>query len=133
MFTIDKQNPTKLTLIGQPVSIPGEFPNTVAASSKHKVVCVATTGAIAGISCAPFSAQGVGNMDTLRQINLNQTTPPIGPTNTVSQVFFSNDQNTLFVTVKGDPANNKTGFLGSFGVQGAGGCSTASVSQQGSS
>ena len=131
MFAIDKQDPTKLTMVGQPVSIPGEFSNTVAASSKHKVVCVATTGATAGISCAPFSAQGVGSMDTLRPIGLNQTTPPVGPTNTVSQVFFSNDQSTLFTTVKGDPASNKTGFLGSFPVQSAGGCSTASVSQQG--
>ncbi|KAL2880222.1 hypothetical protein SGCOL_004271 [Colletotrichum sp. CLE4] len=55
-------------------------------------------------------------MDSLRPVELSQTTPPAGPTNTISQVFFSNDQGTLFTTVKGDPSQNKTGFLGAYRV-----------------
>lgn len=117
MLTIDAADPTKLTLVGEPVSLPGEFPNTVAASAKHSLVCVGTTGAVAGISCASFSDAGLGAMDELRPIDLGQTTPPVGPTNTVSQVFFSGDQESLFVTVKGDPAVNKTGFLSVFPVE----------------
>ncbi|PNH62675.1 hypothetical protein VD0001_g9378 [Verticillium dahliae] len=131
MLLIDKKDPTKLQVVGEPVAVPGEFPNTVAASSKNSIVCVGTSGAVAGVACAPFTKNGIGAMDNLRPFDLKQTTPPVGPTNTVSQVFFSDDQNTLFTTVKGDPTKNNTGFLSSFAVQAsnAGGCA-ASVSQE---
>jgi len=122
MFAIDSRDPTKLTMVGQPVAIPGEFPNTVAASAKNKLVCVGTSGAVAGISCSSFSAQGMGAMDALRPFDLKQTTPPVGPTNTVSHAFFSNDENTLFTTVKGDPGKNNTGFLAAFPVASGGSC-----------
>lgn len=48
---------------------------------------------------------------------LDQTTSPVGPTNTVSQTFFSADESLLFTTVKGDPPTNKTGFLSAFAVE----------------
>ncbi len=60
-------------------------------------------------------------MDDLRVFNIGQTTPPVGPTNTVSQLFFSNDGSTLFSTVKGNPPKNQTGFLAAFPVQSCGG------------
>ncbi|KAI6781559.1 uncharacterized protein J7T54_005270 [Emericellopsis cladophorae] len=117
MFSIDKADPTKLTLIGQPVEVPGEFPNTVAASMKNRLVCVGATGATAGVSCAHFDRKnGIGAMDAPRPFDLGQTTPPVGPTNTVSHVFFSEDESTLFTTVKGDPPANNTGFLAAFPV-----------------
>lgn len=125
MLSISKSDPTKLQMIGQPVALPGEFPNTVAASAKNNLVCVGTTGAKAGVSCSSFSAQGLGKMDGLRAFDIGQKTPPIGPTNTVSQVFFSGDESMLFTTVKGDPAVNNTGFLSMFPVeqqQGAAAC-----------
>lgn len=117
MFAIDAQDPTKLTMVGQPMAVPAEFPTTVAASQKNKMVCVGSTGAKAGVSCSQFSAQGMQPMDKLRPFDLGQTTPPVGPPNTVSQVFFSADEKTLFSTVKGDPAKNNTGFLAAFAVQ----------------
>jgi len=113
---ISAQDPTKLTILGQPISVRGEFPNTVAASAKNKLVCVGSTGAIAGISCSSFSESGLSPMDELREFDIGQRTPPIGPTNTVSQTFFSHDESFLFTTVKGDPAVNKTGFLSTFPV-----------------
>jgi hypothetical protein len=116
MLTINPADATCVTVVGQPVALPGEFPNTVAASKKNKLACVGTTGAKAGISCASFSAQGLGAMDALRPFDLGQTTPPQGPLNTVSHSFFSNDQSTLFTTVKGDPTVNNTGFLSSYKV-----------------
>ncbi|KAF2825153.1 hypothetical protein CC86DRAFT_418901 [Ophiobolus disseminans] len=117
MLSISPSDPTCLTVKGQPVAVPGEFPNTVAASSKNNLVCVGTTGAKAGISCASFSAgRGLGEMDALRPFDIGQSTPPVGPTNTVSQTFFSNDQSVLFTTVKGNPAVNNTGFLSVFNV-----------------
>lgn len=126
MFSISPSDPTKLTPIGRPASVPGDFPNTVAASPKHNLVCVGTTGARSGVSCSTFSPTtglmiGLGddrlNMDALRPFDLGQSTPPVGPTNTVSQVFFSADESRLFTTVKGDPASNKTGFFSVFAVE----------------
>ena len=128
MFSIDPKDPTKLTALGQPAAIPGEFPSTVAASAKNNMVCVGTTGAKAGVSCATFSSKGLGKMDALRPFDLGQTTPPVGPLNTVSQVFFSDDETTLFTTVKGNPPANNTGFLSSFPVTAASGCGGAEAS-----
>lgn len=117
MMAISSQDPTALTCVGKPVKLTGEFPNTVAASVKNNIACVGTTGAVAGISCASFSDKGMGQMDSLRPFDLGQTTPPLGPLNTISHTFFSADETTLFTTVKGDPTVNKTGFLSTFPVQ----------------
>ncbi|KIW45490.1 uncharacterized protein PV06_03877 [Exophiala oligosperma] len=117
MMSFDPRNPTSLTMVGQPVALPGQFPNTVAASSKNNLVCVGTTGMVNGVSCSSFSAQGLGAMDGLRSFDLNQTTPPVGPTNAVSQLFFSPDESRLYATVKGNPAVGTTGFFSVFPVQ----------------
>lgn len=130
MFIIDPAHPTKLTMVGEPTDVGGEFPNTVAASTKNNLVCVGSTGAKAGISCASFSCDGIGAMDALRPIELNQTTPPLGPFNTVSHVFFSVDEKTLFTTVKGDPATTNTGFFAAYPVT-AGHNKSASVAREG--
>ncbi|KPI36224.1 uncharacterized protein AB675_8968 [Cyphellophora attinorum] len=129
-MAIDKDDPTKLTMLGQPVQIQGEFPNTVAVSQKNRLTCVGTTGAANGISCASFSRRGLGQFDQLRSFNLDQTTPPVGPTNSVSQLFFSEDESTLFATVKGDPAVNNTGFFSTFAVMRGHGSSHATIGRQ---
>ncbi|GAD96285.1 hypothetical protein SNOG_13222 [Paecilomyces variotii No. 5] len=131
MLSIDEQDPTKLTMIGEPAAVPGEFPNTVAASMKNKIVCVGSTGAKTGVSCSSFSKVGLGKMDGLREFDLGQSTPPVGPTNTVSQVLFSNDESTLLTMVKGDPTVNNTGFVATFPVNRASQCGPASVSMKG--
>ncbi|KAI0965061.1 hypothetical protein F4678DRAFT_454058 [Xylaria arbuscula] len=131
MFTISNQDPTKLTLVGEPVAVPGEFPVTVAASPKNKLVCVASSGAVAGVACSHFSPQGIEEMDDLRVFDIGQTTPPVGPTGTVSHAFFSEDESTLFTTVKGLPTQNRTGFLAAFAV-GTSDCEAgASVNKEG--
>lgn len=112
MLAISPKDPLRLKPVGSPISVPGEFPNTVAASVKNSLVCVGMSGAVAGISCGPFSVQtGLSRMDSLRSIPLGQTTPPVGPTNTISHAFFSEDESNLLTMVKGDPATNKTGFV----------------------
>ncbi|GAP83551.1 putative 3-carboxymuconate cyclase [Rosellinia necatrix] len=131
MFAIDPRDPTRLTLVGQPVAVPGEFPVTVAASERNKLVCVGSSGAVAGVACSTFSADGIGEMDDLRVFDIGQTTPPVGPTNTVSHVFFSRDESTVFTTVKGDPATNKTGFLAAFPVDRSDCEAGASVAREG--
>lgn len=125
MFSISTRDPTKLTALGHSVSIPGDFPVTVAASSKNNLVCVGTTGVKSGISCTSFSSHGLGKMDALRPFGLGQSTPPVGPFNTVSQAFFSNDESVLFTTVKGNPPANNTGFLSAFSVSPASACGGA--------
>jgi hypothetical protein len=122
MLAINPHDPLCLTLVGQPVAVPGEFPNTVSASTKNKLVCVATTGAVAGVSCATFSHQGIGAMDKLRPFDIGQSTPPKGPLNTVSQTLFSDDETKLLTMVKGDPTANNTGFVSVFDVQQQQGC-----------
>jgi hypothetical protein len=111
MFKIDQTDAANLTMIGEPAAIPGEFPVTVGASMKHNMACVGYTGAKSGTSCAGFTRMGLGQMKQVVGFDLGQTTPPIGPTNTVAQVFFTADESRLVTTVKGDPHINKTGFI----------------------
>ncbi|KAK3365278.1 hypothetical protein B0T24DRAFT_584089 [Lasiosphaeria ovina] len=131
MFAIDHKDPLTLVLVGKPLDLPGEFPTTVAASKKHQLVCVGLTGKKAGIACARFSAKtGLGKVDTWREIQLGQTTPPLGPTNTISQVFFSGDESQLLTTVKGDPPSKKDGFFSAYAVGGNESAGSESLSQR---
>lgn len=116
MLSVSPLDPTRMTLVGQPVPFPGEFPISVAASLKNKLVCVTTTGQVAGVSCASWSAQGLEPMGGLRPFQLNQTTPPMGPLNTVSQTLFSKDETKLYTMVKGNPMVNNTGYMASVDI-----------------
>lgn len=118
MFNIDPTDPTKLTMVGSPVDTLGEFPVSVTLSSVLKMACVANSGAEAGIACFSMdSTTGLKPLDTtLRVIDLGQTTPPVGPTNTVSHILFNEDSTALLTSVKGDPPANRTGFLSVFPV-----------------
>ncbi|CBF84006.1 predicted protein [Aspergillus nidulans FGSC A4] len=116
MLRHDKTSLSKLTLVGEPAKIPGDFPNTVAVSVKGRLVCVGTTGTMAGVSCTTYDKHGLGSFDDLRPFELGQSTPPVGPANTVSQVLFSADESVLYATVKGDGTANNTGHLSVFPV-----------------
>jgi hypothetical protein len=118
MFAIDAADPTKLTMVGNPADTLGEFPMSLSLSTKLNQACVANSGAKAGIACFSMSCNGLSALDKcLRPFNINQSTPPVGPTNTVSQTFFNADSTALLTTVKGNPAVNNTGFLSIFPVQ----------------
>jgi hypothetical protein len=117
MFRIDAADATKLTMVGKPVDTLGEFSMSVTISTKLKQACVANSGAKAGVACFSMCATGLTPLGkTLRPFEINQTTPPSGPLNTVSQVFFNSDSTALMATVKGDPTVNNTGFLSVFPV-----------------
>ncbi|KAL8788301.1 MAG: hypothetical protein Q9195_007357 [Heterodermia aff. obscurata] len=113
MMLISADDPTNLTIVGQPVSTLGEFPVSVALSPKNSLACVANTGAKAGLAC--FDADPKKGLTPLSQslipFPLGQSTPPVGPENTVSQSLFNEDESMLLTTVKGDPTKNNTGFL----------------------
>ncbi|EPE31900.1 3-carboxy-cis,cis-mucoante lactonizing enzyme [Glarea lozoyensis ATCC 20868] len=116
LFSISSRDATKLTMIGSPVDTMGDFPVSVAVSSKLSMACVANTGARAGIACYKITPTGLLPSGSLRPFALNQTNPPSGPLNTVSQTFFNGDSTALLTTVKGDPTKKNTGFLSSFPV-----------------
>jgi hypothetical protein len=60
-------------------------------------------GAKAGVSCfSTDHAKGLTPLGGLRPIILNQSTPPVGPPNTVSDLVFNPSQSALIATVKGD-------------------------------
>ncbi|KZT33634.1 hypothetical protein SISSUDRAFT_1065978 [Sistotremastrum suecicum HHB10207 ss-3] len=105
MFEINQENPTKLHMVGTPVSTGGEFPMAMAVDSKRGQVCVANGGAVNGVQC--FKAdnkQGLIEIqNTLRPLNIKQSTPPTGPAGTVSHILFSEDGTKLFASVKGVP------------------------------
>ncbi|KAL5000848.1 hypothetical protein BDV10DRAFT_199782 [Aspergillus recurvatus] len=117
MLRPNETDPSKLTLVGEPATVPGDFPNTVAASEKGRLVCVGTTGARTGVSCTTYGKNGLGEFDELRPFELGQSTPPIGPANTVSQVLFSADESVLYATVKGDGTAKNTGFFSVFPIK----------------
>lgn len=114
MFTISPTDPTKLTMVGTPINTQGDFPVSVTLSEKLNQACVANGGTQAGVACFSMSAsKGLTALTTppLAPFNIQQSTPPVGATNTVSQVFFNEDSTALMTTVKGNPAVNNTGFL----------------------
>ncbi|KAI4262184.1 MAG: hypothetical protein L6R42_002634 [Xanthoria sp. 1 TBL-2021] len=119
LMSIDTKDPTKLTMVGQPVNTMGEFPVTAAISRKNKIACVGNSGARAGVACFDihFRKGLIPLAKSQIVFPINQTTPPVGPTNTVSHVFFNQDESMLLTTVKGDPMKNNTGFLSMLPVQ----------------
>ncbi|KAK7443215.1 hypothetical protein VKT23_015812 [Stygiomarasmius scandens] len=113
MFNIDPNDPTNPTPAGFPISSGGEFPVSITVSKKTGQVCVLNTGAVNGVSCYTSDPQlGLTPVpNTIRSLNLNQTSPPSAPENTGSQAVFTDDGLRLLASVKGNP-----GFLASWDV-----------------
>lgn len=119
MMRIDAGDCLNLTPVGYPAAITnGEFPVSVTFSSAIMTACVACSGALDGVSCFSVDSQAGLTLldDTPRRFNLEQTTPPVGPFNTVSDILFNGDSTALMVSVKGDPPNNNTGFLARYPI-----------------
>ncbi|KAK6525847.1 hypothetical protein TWF281_010891 [Arthrobotrys megalospora] len=118
MFNIDPRHPTCLTMVGKPASTMGDFPVAVAYSKKLKTACVLNSGASDGVACYSVSARtGLKPLDkSARKFNIGQSTPPVGPTGTVSDIFFTPDSKSLIVMVKGNPPTNVAGFVAVFPV-----------------
>lgn len=116
MFHVSEKDPTHLTMIGKPVSSGGDFPVSISVSGKTGQVCVLNGGRVNGVNCYKqddvFGLVSIQN--TQRYLNLDLSTPPSGPENSVSQVLFSEDGTLLFATVKGSPAS--PGFIASWDV-----------------
>jgi hypothetical protein len=119
ILQIDASDPTKLSLIGQPVSSAGTFPISIDASLYHSLVCVANSGSQANLACASFSkSHGLSPFSVIQSFPLSQTTPPTGPPNTLSQVFYSEDTSTFYLTAKGIPMTTNHGFIAAYPIEG---------------
>ncbi|KAK6981127.1 hypothetical protein R3P38DRAFT_3115185 [Favolaschia claudopus] len=102
VFAINGANPASLEMIGQPVSSGGEFPTSLVINEAGNRICAVNGGKVNGVSCYTF-VPGIGLIpleNTIRSLNLNQTTPATGPANTPSQIYFSPDETQLIVSVK---------------------------------
>ncbi|OCH94370.1 hypothetical protein OBBRIDRAFT_722902 [Obba rivulosa] len=110
-FSINPNDPSAITMIGEPVSSEGEFPMSLAVNDAGTVFCALNGGAVAGVNCFSVDKQkGLVSMpNTLRALNLNQTTPPNGPPGTTSHIVFNEAGNQLIASVKGVPPT--PGFL----------------------
>ncbi|KAH9975199.1 hypothetical protein BJV74DRAFT_782101, partial [Russula compacta] len=119
LFKIDQNTPSVLTSFGSPVSSGGEFPMSVAFNKNGTMLCALNGGAVNGVQCFNIDKNLglVPQANTLRTLNLNQTTPPTGPAGSTSHIIFSEDQKSLVAAVKGNPDANLTGFLASWDVQ----------------
>ncbi|THV48729.1 hypothetical protein BGAL_0231g00120 [Botrytis galanthina] len=103
MFSIDSNDFLHPRMVGRPVDTMGEFPVAVAYSPKLKTACVLNGGAVAGVSCfLTHYSKGLLPIGSFRPIALNQTTPPVGPAGTVSDLLFNPSQTTLLASVKGN-------------------------------
>jgi hypothetical protein len=66
--------------------------------------CVINGGAVAGVTCFSVDhAKGLSPQGGLRPIALGQTTPPVGPPGTASDIVFNPSETALFVSIKGAP------------------------------
>jgi len=111
VYAINPDMPSQISMIGNPVSSEGEFPVSLAINKDGNQVCVLNGGAVNGVNCYSVDSQ-LGLMakpNTLRALNINQTTPANGPAGTVSHVVFTEDGKQLVASVKGVPPT--PGFL----------------------
>ncbi|PPR00852.1 hypothetical protein CVT26_012487 [Gymnopilus dilepis] len=119
LFSIDAEDPTKLTQVGKAVPSGGEFPESVTINSKGTTACVLNGGAVNGVNCfAIHPTVGlVPKPNTLRLLHVNQTTPPSGPLGSLSTIAFSPDDSKLIATVKAvDLTAAGNGFLAAWSV-----------------
>ncbi|KAJ6785088.1 hypothetical protein PWT90_03545 [Aphanocladium album] len=102
LFNIAKDDPTHPRLVGEPASSGGDFPVSIAYSHALHVACVLNGGKVAGIQCFNVDDRGLHLTGSFIPIDLNQTSPPHGPTNTASDIVFNPSSTALFATIKGD-------------------------------
>jgi hypothetical protein len=111
LFAIDQNQPSQINMIGQPMSSGGEFPMSLAFNKAGNMLCVLNGGAVNGVKCFTVDSQKglAGIADTVRALNINQTTPATGPAGSASHILFSEDGSQLVASVKGVPPT--PGFL----------------------
>ncbi|KAJ7574621.1 hypothetical protein C8J56DRAFT_466705 [Mycena floridula] len=111
LFDIDSTDPTKLTMLGKPISTKGEFPVSVTINPNGDGVCVLNGGKVNGVSCYKIIPKYGLVPSTVRSLGLNQTTPPAAAPGTASDILFSPDGKSLYAAVKGTDNTTHAGFI----------------------
>ncbi|KAI1333851.1 hypothetical protein F5Y15DRAFT_410049 [Xylariaceae sp. FL0016] len=118
LFSIPPHDASHPVLIAN-VPSGGEFPNTMAYSSELNLACVANSGAVNTVQCFDVTEQGLTpNCEAMPLPLVNQTTPPLGPANTASDVVFHPRGTAVFVSVKGTGAAGAPGYIYAYPVVG---------------
>ena len=117
LFSINPKTPTEISLIGNPIGSSGEFPMSLAFNADGTRLCTLNGGAVNGVACfAVDKKKGLTPIaNSVRSLNLNQTTPATGPAGSASHVIFSEDGKQLMASVKGVPPT--PGFIALFDVK----------------
>ncbi|KAL8822837.1 MAG: hypothetical protein Q9191_006434 [Dirinaria sp. TL-2023a] len=104
MFRINPLDPLHPKLVGEPCPTLGDFPMSVTYSPYLKTACVLNGGAKPGVTCFHADhAKGLSLVGGLRPLPVvRQTTPPLGPPLTTSDIVFNPSSSALFVSIKGD-------------------------------
>ncbi|KAF8635313.1 hypothetical protein AX17_003952 [Amanita inopinata Kibby_2008] len=102
-FRINPTDPSDLKMIGNPVPSGGEYPVSITMNKAGDMACALNGGRINGVSCFKLDLEkGLVPLPGMtRYLNINQTTPPVGPEGSAGQVEFSEDEKYLLVIVKG--------------------------------
>ncbi|KAF8415864.1 hypothetical protein EV426DRAFT_29540 [Tirmania nivea] len=112
VLTVSEEDCTVLKPIAGPIAIPsGDFPVAITYSDKLKTACVAMSGARSGISCFKLTTKGgsleVQALDSTPRPRPSyyppQSTPPRGPSGTMSALSFDSSSSALYATIKGNP------------------------------
>ncbi|KZV68796.1 hypothetical protein PENSPDRAFT_666176 [Peniophora sp. CONT] len=103
IFDIDAENPTTLTPVGDAVESKGDFPESLAWNTRGDKLCVLNGGVDSSVQCYTVDESGAATWASTGAVSgYNQTAnPPTGPPGTVSQVFFTPDQENVVAIVKG--------------------------------
>jgi hypothetical protein len=109
LFQIDPHDPTHITLQAV-IETHGDYPVSIAVNSQY--VAVLNGGTRSGFRVFSWNPNGSIAPQWDRSIPLNppQSTPPMGPPDTVSQIMFSPDNHALLVAIKGT-SNDQPGAI----------------------
>jgi hypothetical protein len=102
LFAIDPKDPSKIKLIGKPISSGGEFPVSLTFNKAGTRLCALNGGKHSGVTC--FSVDQRKGLAAIsngsRSINLNQITPANATLLTASHIIFNENETQLIVSSK---------------------------------
>lgn len=108
VFKINPEDPTQI-ILQQVVDTNGDYPVSIAVNSLY--VAVLNGGTRSGFRIFSRNSSLTPIWDRSISLNPTQSTPPMGPPNTVSQIMFSQDNKNILVIYKGTDDNHPGAML----------------------
>ncbi|OCF32146.1 hypothetical protein I316_06302 [Kwoniella heveanensis BCC8398] len=102
VFAINEKEPWYIEQVGNTTWSGGDFPTSLAVSPDGRKACVTNAGSRSNVRCFKINQGKLEIISSFEyDLTFNQTTPPVGPAKTPSDLSFTNDGQRLIVTVKG--------------------------------